>query len=350
MPQLRTRQILCLVLALAAAGCKEDDSIRAYTVPKQRQWPPRLLAAMIPAGEKIWFVKLSGAEPKVAAEKSAFEQFVTSIKFKDDKDPPTWSLPDGWRQIAGKTQTREATLRTGSESLEVSITALGKEASDLKSNVDRWRGQIGLKPVANAAELEAISRQITVDGKPVTLIDMTGVIGGSAMSTPREFSPNAAEPKGGSAPAPPPSTGTAQGSPLQYTVPAGWTEIPAKSMRVAAFQVSDGKQTAEVTIIPLSGAGGGLLANVNRWRKEVGLDDMTEENLRKESKSLAVEGQNAVYVDLVGKEKRNLGVILPRDGRTWFIKFQGPIGLVEKERENFEAFARSVRFAAGGRP
>jgi hypothetical protein len=137
---------------------------------------------------------------------------------------------------------------------------------------------------------------------------------------------------------------------LQYTVPAGWTELPAKSMRVAAFQVSDGKQSAEVTVIPLGGSAGGLLANVNRWRKEVGLDDMTEENLRKESKSLDVEGQNAVYVDLVGKEKRNLGVILPRDGRTWFIKFQGPIGLVEKERENFEAFARSVRFAVGGRP
>jgi hypothetical protein len=119
-------------------------------------------------------------------------------------------------------------------------------------------------------------------------------------------------------------------------------------MRAAAFRVSDGGTTTDITVIPLSGPAGGLLNNVNRWRKEVGLPDWTEEQLKKESKSLDVGGLSAVYVDLVGKEKRNLGVIFPRSGQTWFIKFQALNALVEKERANFEAFAKSIRFAPGG--
>src|SRR5262245_59761754 len=84
MPRLRLQPFRCLVVALGAAGCKEDDGIRAYTVPKLRHSPPRLLAAMIPAGERVWFIKMSGAEPKIAAEKKSFEQFVGSLKFSEN--------------------------------------------------------------------------------------------------------------------------------------------------------------------------------------------------------------------------------------------------------------------------
>jgi hypothetical protein len=118
-------------------------------------------------------------------------------------------------------------------------------------------------------------------------------------------------------------------------------------MRVAAFRVSHDGQSAEITVIPLGGMAGGLLANINRWRKEVGLGDLAEAELSKESKSLEIGGHNAVYVDFAGNEKRNLGVILNRQDATWFFKFQGPRALVEKERANFEAFVRSIRFVVG---
>src|SRR5262245_14839287 len=236
MPRLRLPPLLCFALALGAAGCKEDDGIRAYTVPKLRQSPPRLLAAMIPAGERVWFIKMSGAEPKIAAEKKSFEQFVGSLKFSENATAPlTWLLPDGWREAGGKTQTRFATLRAGPEALEVSITSLGIEARDVKSNVNRWRGQIGLKPVANDAELESISANITVDGKPATLIDMTGVLGESTAPAPREFSPNDSPARGGA----PPSSPVATNKPVSFTTPAGWSELPVTGMRVAAFRVSD---------------------------------------------------------------------------------------------------------------
>jgi hypothetical protein len=340
----RLRLIVCL--ALASAGCKEDEGIRAYTVPRLRQSPPRMLAAMIPNGEKVWFVKLSGSEEKVAAEKAAFEQFISSLRFRDSAPTPlAWTLPEGWREAGGKTPTRFATLRAGPDSLEMSITSLGKEAGDLKNNVNRWRGQLGLKPVADDTELAALSKPIMVDGHAGHLIDLVGATSESpAAAAPREFSPNAPEQ---SRPLVSRSQPT-ESKPISYSIPSGWTEIPASGMRAAAFRVADGNQSAEVTVISLGGPSGGLLANVNRWRTQIGLAETTEDKLAKESKSLEVAGQNAVYVDLVGQEKRTLGVILPHDGKTWFLKLQGPLALIEKERANFEAFARSVRFVAGG--
>lgn len=349
MPSFRPPPILLLMLAMTSAGCKERDEIRSYQVPKVRQDPPRMLSAMTPTNTNVWFIKLTGAEPAVAAEKSKFEQFISSLKFLDaNHSALTWTLPAGWREAGGKTSTRFASLRAGPEALEVSISSLGREASDVKSNVNRWRGQIGLKPVANDAELESICQKITVDGVPGILVDMTGVVleavapmPAAPIESPPKSDPHAMLKR-------PDLDKSAPAKPITFAVPPGWTEIPPSGMRVAALRVTDGTTTSDITVIPLSGPAGGLLNNVNRWRKEVGLLDTTEDLLKKESKSIDVNGISAVFVDLPGKEKRNLGVIFPRDGRTWFIKFQAPNALVEKERANFEAFAKSIRFIPGG--
>ena len=67
---------------------------------------------------------------------------------------------------------------------------------------------------------------------------------------------------------------------LKWTLPAGWTEVPAGQMRVASFVVkgADGQQ-ADVSIIPLPGGAGGDASNVNRWRGQVGLPTVSPEEL-----------------------------------------------------------------------
>src|SRR5207248_6044588 len=126
--------------------------------------------------------------------------------------------------------------------------------------------------------------------------------------------------------------------------------LPASGFRAASFRVRDGDRTAEASATPFPGPAGGLLANVNRWRKEVNLGDATEEQILKESKTVEVAGESARYVDLLGpesdgpKRQRTLGVILPRGDTTWFFKLRGPADLVAKQQAAFEAFVRSVRF------
>jgi hypothetical protein len=327
------------LLALVVVGC-QPEAITSYRVPRTPKPPPRLLGAILPVGDTVWFLKLTGAAPEIAAHATEFEQFVRSLHFTDDtKAPLTWTLPTGWRDgsppIKGgpAEQMRFATFRVGPEGLKLTISRLGKEAADVLPNVNRWRRlDLELKPITEA-QLPGVIRKATVDGKDVTLVDMTG--GAVAATEPDE---------------PPPAPPAMSATPV-YDVPAGWQVVPVPpgSMRVAAFKVADGDKSAEVTIIPLAGQGGGLLANINRWSGEVGLPNTTEADLRKEAKMLDAPGGPALYVDLVGAKERTLGAILLHGGKSWFVKLRGPTELIGKQQAAFEAFVKSMRFDAGAK-
>ena len=326
------RPSLVLFAVAAVAGCQQE-AISTYRVPRVPKSPPRLLGAIAPAGESVWFVKLTGPAPEVALHEREFEQFIRSLKFSDDpKAPLTWAVPAEWRESAPiksgfAEQTRYATFFVGPEGLKLTVSRLGKEAGAILPNVNRWRkNDLNLGPIAEA-DLASITRTVKVNDHPITLVDMTG--GGAVVA---DEEPD--EPAGG-APRKP-----------SYEIPPGWQPLPATGMRVAAFKVTDGGQSAEVTIIALPGHAGGLLANVNRWRKEVGLPDTTEDQLRKEAKMLDVRGVSVRYVDLAGPKERTLGGITMHNGTSWFVKLRGPADLVGKQQQAFEAFVKSLRFGA----
>jgi hypothetical protein len=140
-------------------------------------------------------------------------------------------------------------------------------------------------------------------------------------------------------------------APLKYTVPVGWKEVPSqKAFRVASFEVeADGKR-AEVSVSPLSGAAGGTLANVNRWRDQIGLPPIDSAKLRDQLRELEVADAPASLIELIGPESAGdnrqsiLGVMLERGSQTWFFKMTGPADLVAQQRSTFEEFVRSIRF------
>ena len=67
---------------------------------------------------------------------------------------------------------------------------------------------------------------------------------------------------------------------LTWTAPAGWTAMPDRPMRKATFAVkgADGA-AADLSITSFPGDTGGLLANLNRWRGQVGLPPFGEDQL-----------------------------------------------------------------------
>jgi hypothetical protein len=318
------------LVLFAVAGCR-DDEIRHYQVPHTEPPTPRMLAAILPTPEKVWFVKMTGPADAVAAHQGEFEQFVKSVRIPGDGNEPIgWTAPAGWRTGTNKDAMRYATFRVGPEALELIISSLPGRGGELIDNVNRWRGQLKLPPMT-AAELPTVTRPIDVNGIKATLVDLTGASASarpSATTAPR----------------------MATGKPLTYDVPPGWTELPVQpgGFRAAAFRVTQGNNSADVTVIPFPGPAGGLVLNVNRWRKDLDLPDATEEQIKKDSKSIDAGDVPGTYVDLSGKGERTLGVILPKGDKTWFIKFRGPAVLVGQQQANFEAFVRSVRFGAGG--
>ena len=137
---------------------------------------------------------------------------------------------------------------------------------------------------------------------------------------------------------------------LKYVFPVGWKEKALTQMRVASFEVSENSQTADVSVIPMSGSAGGDPANVNRWRGQIGLPPVDEDALAKLAEKVEVAGQPAELYDLAGttpgggEPERILGAILHGGDTVWFFKLTGDADLAEKQKANFIAFLKSVDF------
>lgn len=67
--------------------------------------------------------------------------------------------------------------------------------------------------------------------------------------------------------------------PLQWKTPKGWQENKGTGMRLASFTTTD-TDPINCTIIALGGGAGGIQANVTRWIRQLGLNDISQEELK----------------------------------------------------------------------
>jgi hypothetical protein len=133
---------------------------------------------------------------------------------------------------------------------------------------------------------------------------------------------------------------------LKYTLPAGWQEKPASQFRVASFDiVADGKK-ADVSVIPLGGSSGGSLANLNRWRGQIGLPPVDEAGMKQAAETVEIAGMAAELYDIAPPAGDGttgiLGAILQGGDTAWYFKVIGDANLVKGQKANFIAFLKSV--------
>lgn len=131
--------------------------------------------------------------------------------------------------------------------------------------------------------------------------------------------------------------------------PAGWKEIPGGPFLVAKFTVGEEKSATVVNVSMSAGDGGGLLANVNRWRGQLGLSPWSEAEARQQAKELALANGTATLVEMSGTDGRTgqpatvVGAMLPRDGQTWFYKLMGDAQSVASQKSAFTHFVQEVK-------
>lgn len=331
---------LASLALLALAACSTDD-IRTYDAPKD----PAVTA--VPA---------TATSPRAP-------------------ETPRWTLPDGWEENPGSGM-RYATIQLGPRDrpLELRVTPLGRAAGDPLANVNVWRGQIGLDPI-EPSELEEHARAVTVEGEERHLIDLRGPGRGGEppqrmlaaivpapekvwffvlVDEPQRIAAHEAEFEefvlgvrfaGAPVAAAPPAGGAEET--MTWTLPDGWAKQTegSSSMRVATF-VSSASPDLEVTITRFPGAVGGLLANVNRWRGQLGLApvrDLADESLT----DVVVAGAPGQLLDLraEGNNPRRMRVLIAeRPVMTWFVKMTGPDDQIEAEGARFQAFVDSIEF------
>ncbi len=345
-------------MLLLLLACGEEEQTRTYNSPKD---------ATIPGASS----SLAGASMMVdaAIEAQSFE----------------WDLPQGWQQESGGGPMRFATLTGGEAASNITVTVakLPSRAGSLLANVNRWRGQMGL-PDIGAEGLDELLRPLESGATPGTLVALLGpdtadtqgeqqrmiaaifksqdatwffkardeldVIASAesellglfrsvrSTATDHAHSPHRAA-EGG-----PPVIG-----PLRYQVPDGWVLDPQpRTARLATLVFSSDPALGDLAITRFPGDVGGELANVNRWRGQLGLlpvADLAQQNVSE----IQIGGLPAKSYRFAagGDDPIRSGIVVAsvmRNGQSWFFKMTGPDQQLTDQIENFQQFIASIRF------
>ncbi len=145
-----------------------------------------------------------------------------------------------------------------------------------------------------------------------------------------------------------PAGAAANGNALTWTAPANWQAKAVSSFRKGSYNIpGDTGAMADVAITAFPGDTGGLFANVNRWRGQIGLPPVAESGLEAAIQRVDVNTFHVIVFDATGsvngKPTRLLGAIVPFDGQTWFFKILGPEAIVAKEQAGFRDFLSTLK-------
>jgi uncharacterized protein YkwD len=150
-----------------------------------------------------------------------------------------------------------------------------------------------------------------------------------------------------------PASAAAEAPNPQWTAPAGWQEGQSSAMRRATFVVKgDDGQAAEVAVSSVPGDAGGLLANVNRWRGQIGLGPLAPDDVAAITADVDIDGMKVTLVDFqtdttpTGKTHPQgmIVAILAHEGNSWFFQMTGDAPLVGAQKEELLQFVKSIKF------
>lgn len=131
---------------------------------------------------------------------------------------------------------------------------------------------------------------------------------------------------------------------LDWADPSGWKREPGAGFRVATYHLPG---EVECSVISLAGPAGGDLANVNRWRGQMGLQDVASlDGLATPLKTPLGPGVLVAFDgDGPQKGKRMVAAIVMVDNVSWFFKLTGPKAAVDQARPGLVKLLGSLRHA-----
>lgn len=136
---------------------------------------------------------------------------------------------------------------------------------------------------------------------------------------------------------------------LRWKLPAGWQEKQGGGDMRYATLTPPGAGKAEVTVIRLPGPAGGELANVNRWRNQIGLPPLGEPDLAPARKVLSTAAGDLAVYDFTSQganKLRTVAGLASIQGETWFLKLTGDAAAVAKVRPAFLDILGSIHLEA----
>ena len=336
-------KFLFIGVLLLSVGCEQPEQIQEYRIPKShsdlgdigtKQLPvssastrsveSRMVVAIAERSDATWFFKVTGPTDAVGASEDDWQSILRSVNFGDD-GKPAWQLPEGWKTGPTKPM-RFATLLTTVENgdVEMSISNLGPN-QDLLENVNRWRKQLGLTPLAED-DLE-LTTQSGESGE-LKIFDAIGTLELSSSMASEQLM------------APPEND-------LKYDIPDGWVAGRASMMVPVRLRFGSDSSAPQITVTQLLSAANQWLPNAQRWAGQVGVpqDESTLAGLSDKVTIDAIEGQKIVLIPEDDESKfAMIGAMVVRDDIAWFFKLIGEKKFVEENQLMFDEFLESFQF------
>ena len=300
---------------------------------------------------------------------------------------PPITPPEGWVQQPADQFSLVKFIVRGKDDTTAKITVSTLPPSEEAANVNRWRKQLSLES-ASAEEVAKQREPAKVGGHDAAMFDLVGtaadtqkktrivaalaqlgdemwffkIMGDDALVAEQKaaftkftasFSlPGHDHPVEETAPAsttPPvkldaPASAKAEPAAARsgrWKIPASWKEEAPGAMQEAKFTAANGRAVVTVSIFP--GETGGVRANVDRWRRQLGLGPISDEELPKVQAPLDLPGATATVIDMAGKEQRMVVALIIRGESTWFIKLLGEAAAVEAEKKAFLEFVKTAK-------
>ena len=355
MPRLISPSLAALsgaVLALALTGCKKPQ-IRVYTVAREQPAAP----ATPPPADSSLTQAAAEETPHVPAHLD-------------------YQLPPGWKdEGSSQFSLQNFKIATAGGTAMVNITPLAGMAGNDAAIVNLWRQQLGEPVLDNAAAVASLT-PVEIGGEQGKLFELSGKRDGQ---TERIITAFVHRPDGSwfyklqgddavvtaqktafldflktvkITPGNPTDTVAENKPPAEDAEPAvhmvapqGWEAQTPGQMQVAKFTVAKDGGKADVSVSVFPSDTGGILPNVNRWRRMLGLNEVDEAGLQECTTNLGgatIDGApGAVLADLSNENRRLLGAIVPREGKWWFYKMIGDASVVNAEHDAFVQFVKS---------
>lgn len=131
-----------------------------------------------------------------------------------------------------------------------------------------------------------------------------------------------------------------------WEAPKHWLNKGAGGMRVGSYEVDyDGAIKAEITLITLGPNSGSLTSNINRWRGQVELASLSEEEVKNSVETRTGKFGKFIYVKLVNDthpDKAIAAAIYRSPDEVLFVKMTAPANAVNDLEKDFIAFCDSV--------
>jgi len=130
--------------------------------------------------------------------------------------------------------------------------------------------------------------------------------------------------------------------------PGNWSAERPGQFSFATYRIAgEGDAEAQLTVTAFPGSAGGLLANINRWRGQLGLEAATSENLELSNRQIGEIPFRLVMLEGVsarsGQPEAIFGAIAETGGKSWFFKVMGAPTVVKESEASLMKFIETSR-------